>query len=79
MVYRNGPGLVSLILAFEELWREFPADWIIREFQSRTGALIRAAAPSLVKHVGTVSTLGQKNEGPALAKISSCETLKFVA
>ena len=63
MLYRAGPLLDDLIASFGEWWRELPADWIIREHQRRRSAVLRAAVPSLVDHVGVVSTLDAKNNG----------------
>ena len=79
MLYRVGPALTGLIASFNASWKELPADWIIRDHQRRTGALFRAAVPSLVDHVGVVSTLDIKNKRVRASKtrVSFCGAVDF--
>lgn len=69
MLYNNDASFSHLIEHFSKVWRDDPTDWIIRDFQRATGAVIYVALPNIVQHVGTVSTLHAKN-GVAVGCVS---------
>jgi len=43
-------------------WRYDPSDWQLRDYQRASGALVRVAVPSLVQHIGQVSSLAAKQK-----------------
>lgn len=58
-------------------WRSDPDDWQLRDYQRQTNALVRVAQPSLVQHIGSVSSLASKaSQGGGVA--SGCVARDFV-
>ena len=58
-------------------WRTDPDDWQLRDYQRKAKALVRVAQPSIVQHIGRVSSLALKaSKGGGIA--SGCVARDFV-
>lgn len=64
LLYRTADmaGLIDYVRAH---WREDPSDWQLRDYQRKSNAVIRVAQPSIVQHIGAVSSLASKSNGVA--------------
>jgi len=61
ILYRTSK-LGGLIEHVSRQWRHDPDDWQLRDYQRASGALVRVAVPSLVQHIGQVSSLAAKQK-----------------
>ncbi len=59
LLYRTAE-MGSLVEYIDSNWRHDPSDWQLRDYQRKSGALLRVAQPSMVQHIGTVSSLSLK-------------------
>lgn len=79
MLYNNdgdyNSSFAGLIDHFSRVWRDDPTDFIIRDFQRSTSAVVYVALPNLVQHVGAVSTLGSKKAGEGV--VTGCVSRSF--
>ena len=71
MMYRVSQ-LAPLAAFFRQRWRVDPNDWILRDYFRDRGSVVRVAVPSVVQHVGRVSTFGEKKA------ISGCTARNWI-
>jgi hypothetical protein len=77
IMYRTD-ALTPFIQHVRNGWRHDPDDWQLRDFQRASNAVVRVAQPSMVQHIGRVSSLASKaNEGGGIA--SGCWAPDFEA